>query len=318
MDQYLTKTDTLTRDCIDSLAALYPQKYRTLNTSHNGGVLIRRNLPEHKVRLIVSSGGGCYPLSAGYLSKELADASVNGNIRSAPSAYDIYETAKAIGRDKGSILIYNNFMGDYLNNDLACELLHLENIESRLCPCTDDCLSVPAGTPRHERTGLTGLLYLLKIGSVCVRKGLTLDETHRILLHANDRISSVTITFDFHQHAICLGNGFSGEPPVLTYPDRFHMSQAASTVYDLLTSDLLPQSGNKLSILVSRLEQTRCEEAYIFTNEIRKYASHLHQITDINIDYYTYLLNTHGFFVSMLCVDDILQPFWIEDSPITL
>lgn len=309
MDYYLTNTDNLTRDCMNSLAAVFPDKYQVLPDSYNGRVLLRKELHPERVNIIVSSGGGVYPLSAGYVNEGMADASVNGSIRAAPSAYDIYEAAKAIGSKDGYIFIYNNFMGDYLNNDLAVELLALEGIQSYLCPSTDDCLSAPSDAPRTERTGLTGLVYLLKIGAACAAKGLSLEETCKIVQHANQRISSVTVTLDFDKHQLCLGAGFSGEPPVITYDNRFTMKDAASVVYDLLTKDLQPKEGNKLHLLVSRLEQTRCEEAFILAKEIQDYAVSRHLISQMNVGYYTYLLNAHGFFVTILCEDEILSPY---------
>ena len=312
MDQYLTNLDTFTRDTMDSLAAVYPDRFQILPDSYNGRVLLQKDLHPERVNVIVSSGGGCYPLSAGYVSEGMADASVNGSIRAAPSAYDIYEAAKAIGSKDGYVLIYNNFMGDYLNNDLAVELLELEGIPSRLCPSTDDCLSAPADAPRTERTGLTGLVYLLKIASACARKGLSLDETHRIVQHANDRISSVTVTLDFEKRQLCLGAGFSGEPPVITYDDRFTMKDAAATVYDLLIKDLQPKASDKLHLLVTRLEQTRCEEPFILAKEMKDYAVSRHPFEKLNVGYYTYLLNAHGFFVTVLCEDEILSPYMGE------
>ena len=76
---------------------------------------------------------------------------------------------------RGCILIYNHFMGDYLNNDMAQELLALEGIPSIQVPCRDDCFSAP-GADRSERTGLTGILYMIRIASMCASSGMGLPE----------------------------------------------------------------------------------------------------------------------------------------------
>lgn len=309
MDHYLTNTDNLTRDCIEGLVAVFPDRYQTLSDSYNGRVLLQKELHPERVNVIVSGGGGVYPFSAGYVNQGMADASVNGSIRAAPSAYDIYEAAKAIGSKEGYLLIYNNFMGDYLNNDLAAEMLALEGIQSRLCACTDDCLSAPSAAPRTERTGLIGIVYLLKIASACAQKGLSLDETHKIVSYANQRISSVTVTLDFNAKTLSLGAGFSGEPPVFTYNDRFTMKDAAQTAYDLLVKDLQPSKDCKLHLIVSRMEQTRCEEAFIFAKEINQYASAHHPISHMSVGYFAYLMDTPGFFVTLLCEDETLSPY---------
>ncbi|MDO4632535.1 MAG: dihydroxyacetone kinase subunit DhaK [Eubacteriales bacterium] len=310
MDHYLGNTDTMVSEFIRSLSELYPGKYEMMDGASSGGVLLKKGMDTDRVNLIVSNGGGCHPLSTGYVSKGMADASVNGNIRSAPSAYDIYETARHIGSQKGYLLLYNNFMGDYLNNDLAAELLELEQIESRLCPCTDDCLSVPKDAPRSERTGLIGLLYLIKIGAACAEKGLSLDETYRIVAHANERISSVTVTLDFSKEEYYLGSGFSGEPPAITCTEQFDRKSIAASVYDLLVQDLQPQPEEELVLLVSRLDQTRCEEGILFASELCRYAADRHPITQADAGYLTYLLDSHGFFVSVMCIDKITAPYW--------
>lgn len=188
-------------------------------------------------------------------------------------------------------------------------MLALEGIPSRLCACTDDCLSAPSGSPRTERTGLIGIVYLLKIAAACAQKGLSLDETHRIVSYANQRISSVTVTLDFQSKSLCLGAGFSGEPPVFTYNDCFTMKDAAQTAYELLIKDLKPSKDCKLHLIVSRMEQTRCEEAFIFANEISKYASAHQPISEMSVGYFAYLMNTPGFFVTLLCEDETLSPY---------
>ena len=178
---YISDPNTSTRELVQVLASIYPDRFQVLSDSCNGRVLLRRTLRSDRVNVIVSCGGGCHPLSYGYLGEGMADACINGNQRCAPSAYDIYEAALKIGSSSGNLLIYNNYMGDYLNNDLAAELLSLEKIPCKLCPATDDCLSAPSDAPRIERGGLTGLLFLIRIAASCADAGLSLEETVRMV-----------------------------------------------------------------------------------------------------------------------------------------
>lgn len=306
---YISDPNTSTKELVRILASVYPDRFQIPSDSCNGRVLLRRTLCPDRVNVIVSSGGGCHPLSYGYLGEGMADACINGNQRCAPSAYDIYEAALKIGSLSGNLLIYNNYMGDYLNNDLAVELLSLENIPCRLCPATDDCLSAPPDVPRSERGGLIGMLYLIKIAASCAESGLSLEETARISRKANERMSTLAVTMDYDRELIHLGAGFSGEPPVSTHSDRFSMDGIADLSYDVLCKDLKPSAREKIYMMVSRMTLTHPEDAYILAGYIKQVAASRYPITRINAGFYTNLFHAQGFLITFLCADQELEQY---------
>lgn len=304
---YLSDPDTSTRELVQAMASGYPESFQLLPDSYNGRILLRRKLCPDRVNVIVSCGGGCHPLSFGYLGEGMADACINGNRRCAPSAYDIYEAALKIGSRAGNILIYNNYMGDYLNNDLAAELLSLENIPAVLCPATDDCLSAPPDAPRSERGGLIGLLYLIRIAASCAEAGLSLEETARITRKANERMSTLALTLDYGKELIHLGAGFSGEPPVSTHANCFSVQGAAELSWETLCRDLCPSSSEKIYMAVSRMTLTHPEDAYILTDRIRRLSGAEHPIARAETGFYTNLFHEQGFLVTFLCADRELE-----------
>ena len=307
----LADRDDLVRRCISSLSALESRGVYAPEGTFSGRILMRRGYSPDRPAVIASNGGGCYPLSAGYLGENMADASVNGNVRCAPSAYDIYEAARIMNCRRGCILIYNHFMGDYLNNDMAQELLALEGIPSIQVPCRDDCFSAP-GTCRSERTGLTGILYMIRIASMCASSGMELPEIQKVLDKAAGRLATVTMTLDHGNRKVMLGAGFSGEPPHVVRDDCFSPEASAALALDTLVRDLKPQSGEKLYLMVSRLVQTMPEDGLIFASELKRQASAVGPLGTVSAGCYTYLLNDHGFFVTMLCADETLQPYMGE------
>jgi dihydroxyacetone kinase len=262
------------------------------------------------VNLIVSSGGGGGPFSASFVAgPDLADAAINGNICTAPSAYDIYEAVKKINSSHGYLFLYNNFMGDWLNNDLALELIESEGYQGRMMAVRDDCLSVPADAPRSERTGSIGILFAVKIAAACARTGASLDEVASLMDHVNDRMSSLMLTFDFEKKLTMLGEGISGEPARLVYENRFTLEDAAQLAYDVLIDDLKPRSNEKLYVLINRTHSALYEDEFILAKELHSYAASRTPVHKMSVGYYDRMSDSYGFSVTVLCADERIQPF---------
>ncbi len=313
MSRFFADYDTLVRSFTGCLPQLYPDRFFVPEGTFNGRILLNPSATPDRVNVIVSNGGGCYPLSAGFVCRGMADASVSGNVVAAPSAYDIYEAARLLGGRKGYFLIYNNFMGDYLNNDMAQELLALDQIPVRQCPVCDDLLSAPAGSPRSERTGLSGIVLLARIASGAAAEGMDLDEIECLAAFAQTRMSTLTVTLNYEEQLLELGAGFSGEPPVQTLSDCFTIEGAARTALDLLTEDLKPRPDEELFFLVSRLEKTKDEDAFLLAAELKRQADVSYRTAKSRPGHFTSLLDAHGFFITMLCADDRLAGYLRDD-----
>lgn len=189
-----------------------PGKYERLPSEYGYGIF-RKNLPEKKVRVIINGGGGYGPMWAGFADDGLADAMVHGKFDSAPNAFVLYEMAKAIEDGAGVLFLTNHFMGDYLNNDMAIELLAHAGIEAKACYVSDDVLSY-VGEAKEKRGGLHGIGQICKIASEAAGKGLNLEEVWRLAEKANSRLRSVSI--NIRDGKVYYGEGFSGEPAVKT------------------------------------------------------------------------------------------------------
>lgn len=308
--QYLADLDSITKDCADGLALVYPELVQTLPGSFNGRVLMSQSYDPGRVNLIVSSGGGGGPFSNSFVaSPDLADAAINGNLFTAPSAYDIYEAVKKINSSHGYLFLYNNFMGDWLNNDLALELIETEGYKGHLVPICDDCLSVPSDAPRSERTGSIGLLYAVKIAAAAARSGASLEELAALMDHVNERMSSLMLTFDFEKKLTMLGEGISGEPARFVYENRFTLENAAQLSYDVLYDDLKPEKNEKFYILINRNHHARYEDSFILAKHLHNYAQKKTPIHKMNVGYYDRMSESYGFSVTMLCADERIEPF---------
>lgn len=187
-----------------------PGKYQRLSTKYGYGLYLNV-LTKNQVRIIVNGGGGYGPMWSGFADAELADAMVHGEFDSAPNAYVLYEMAKTIDCGCGVLFLTNNFMGDYLNNDMAIELLSKDGIKAEVCYATDDIFSCE-GEPRENRGGLHGIGQICKLAAAAARQGLELDAVKKIADKANSRLTSLSVNISDGQ--MRFGEGFSGEPAV--------------------------------------------------------------------------------------------------------
>ncbi|MDO4521705.1 MAG: dihydroxyacetone kinase subunit DhaK [Eubacteriales bacterium] len=308
---YLTNPDRLTKDCIDGMALIYPDRVQTLKSSYNGRALLHNPIHANRVNIITSAGGLGGPFAVGFpTGEDFCDVGINGGPCAAPSAYDIYEAAKYINSPHGYILIYNNFMGDGLNNDLALELLELEGYRGRLVPVHDDCLSVDANAPRDERTGLIGgSLLTTKIASAAAKEGQSLDEIASLLSHVGNRMSSLNVTYDFQNQTIMLGEGISGEKARIIHQNCFTLQDSVKLAYNYLYQDLKPCKDENLHLVVSRTFSTLYEDLFSFVKYFHQYASTVHPIKQTSAGHYLRMDISYGFSVTLLCADKSVENY---------
>ena len=307
MIENISNSQTISRDFSDAMATIYPDHVGCVPGSFNDRALVRLPLENDRVNLIVSAGGFGAPFPDAMVTCQgMADASVVGGKHAAPSAYDIYEAAKYIGSEKGYLLIYNNFMGDCLNNDLAKELMEIDGMKSSLIPYNDDCLSVDKTAPREERTGLLGQHFGVRIASLIAHEGADLETLTAILEKVRSRTASMNVSFDTEKRLVELGRGISGEPARIFYDEEFSLDYAAAKVYDYLVEDLSPREDETLFVLVNKPFITNHEDLYIFSHAMLKYADSRIPIRRISPGNYSRHYDYYGLGVSMLsCPNDL-------------
>lgn len=233
-------------EALQGIMLANPGKYTRLSSEYGYG-LYRNNLPDNQVRIIINGGGGYGPMWAGFADDGLADAMVHGKFDSAPNAFVLYEMAKAVDCGCGVLFLTNHFMGDYLNNDMALELLAHEGIAARLCCVSDDILSCE-GEGKEARGGLHGIGQVCKICASAADEGLGLDEVWRLAEKANSRLRSVSV--NVRENTVFFGEGFSGEPAVKMFPYQS-------------VSHMVREAG---SILLKEMEQWKAEVFYLSVN----------------------------------------------------
>lgn len=229
-----------------------------------GYALHRRNL-EPRVQVILDGGGGFGRMWPAMVCDGLADAVVHGELETAPNAYTLYEVAKKIDQDKGVLFLCNHFMGDYLNNDMAVELLGYEGYQAAACYVKDDILSA-LKEKQEERGGLIGILFLAKLLTGAAKSGYDLNKLAELAEKGKRHIGSVSICLNESTREIQYGKGFSGEPPKACKP-FVNVENMVSEALDLLLAEL-PGRGNHVHVILNRLRLMSYTESAVVLNAL--------------------------------------------------
>lgn len=285
----------------------YPERVYRLTGGKNAAVLASRAFSEDRTAIIISGGCASGPLFPGYVGEGMADAAVGGSPYGAPSAYELYETGKYMGRSKGVFLLYNNFAGDFLNNDMAQELLEMEDISCRSFAVTDDIASA-AGEPVSERSGRCGIALMIKLASACSLAGMSPDEILEMIRYANSRLATLSVKVDFEKHRVIYGNGFSGEPGI-RQEDHLSMERLAGEAADMILQELKPRSDEKLIVLVNRLQQTCYADGFIMGQLLHQHITRHFQISQLRVANFSNILDIYGFNFSFMCIDKKLDAY---------
>ena len=310
MDWFSDGREYYSGRCFEGMALACPDRWSVFDSQPACGTLIGREPPKDRVAVIVSGGGSNGPWPE-YVGPGLADAAVVGAPYTAPSAYAIYEVGKALDAGKGILLVYNNFMGDYLNNDMAAELLRLEGIDSRQIVCCDD-MGMAIGEPRENRGGRTAAPLLLRIAALASREGKSLSEVEALVRKAEARSTTLCVTVDPKTNRATYGRGFSDEPGFIVR-DGATVSSTAEEMIRFLAEDARPRPGEKAYLLVNRLRFTHYMDSYVMAARLYKELEKICPVLKMRVGAYNNILDAYGYTVTILCADGEIAPYLLPD-----
>ncbi len=296
--------ETALGEALEGMISAEPETYRRLDTKYGYG-MFRRDLPPDRVRIIVDGGGGYGPMWAGFARPGLADAAVHGEFNSAPNAYVLYEMAKAVDAGKGVLFLCNHFMGDYLNNDMALELLEREGIRAKACYISDDVCSC-IGEEKEARGGLHGIAQIAKLAWNCAARGDSLDQVFRLAQKGNDRLRSITMKVE-DQGQILVGPGFSGEPPKETVPFE-SADQLVSLALEKLLAELEPYGPKEVFLCINRLRRMCFTEGFVVLRAAVRYLRERGiGVCGSSVGTYFDVFNSNGCMISLLAADEEMK-----------
>ena len=291
----------------EAMALAFPERFRAMEGQAPSAVLMKRVPTPDRVQVIISGGGSNGPFIPGFVGEGLADCAVVGPPYAAPSAYALYEAGLALAREKGALLLYNNYMGDYLNNDMAAELLRLEGVQSEQVVCCDDMGSA-IGEPREMRSGRIGIAYMIRVAAGAARQGKPLGEVARLANKAGGRMATVCVTVEPEMNRVTYGRGFSDEPGFRTVENATVAGTAEETI-QLLYDDLKPRPGERVHLMVNRARFTSYSDSFVMAGLMHEALTRRCPVARMRVGGYMQVMDVYGYTVTLLCADDEIAPY---------
>lgn len=243
--------------------------------------IVRTEIPDGKVALLIGGGSGHEPIYHGLVGKNLADGAACGDIFAAPSPDIVFEATEAVNKGNGVLYLYGNYAGDVMNFDMGAELAEEEGIDVRTVLIWDDCCSAPPDR-KKDRRGIAGLVPIVKLAGAASQTAKSLDELEASAKKAVLQTRSVGVsmspgsipatgkpTFNIDENLIGLGMGIHGEPGVKEIP-MTTADELTPMMLDLIFKDYEEDSevealkaGDEIVLLVNSLGSTTMMECLI-------------------------------------------------------
>ena len=279
-----------------------PDAYELVDDEFGLGLMLKER-PLKKVGVIASGGGGLGRLFPAVVHEDLADGVSIGNMDTSPNYFSIYNLAKKVDTGKGVILLTNNYSGDVMNNEMAAEMLEADGISATVCAVTDNFFSA---AEKKERSGLSGILTLIKIAQAAAKKGSNLKEVTAVTEHANDQLTSFTV-MAADDGTLMYGKGLADEPAKVT--SAFHGEQGlVKEISDFALEQLGTSASHKICIELNTMLYTSYIEGNILLNGIVDYfKANGYDTVIANVGSYYDMFNYPGLILTVLSVDETLK-----------
>jgi dihydroxyacetone kinase-like protein len=284
--------------------------------------LVRTQLTDPKVALLIGGGSGHEPLFAGFIGENLADAVACGNTFAAPTPDVILAATRAADQGKGVLYVYGNYAGDNLNFDMASELAAAEGFQTRTVRVWDDVASAPPER-MQERRGIAGDLFVIKVAGAVSASGADLDETFRVTAKARDGTRSMGValgpgsipetgepTFELPPDEMEIGMGLHGERGV----SRGKLLEADPLIEQMvnrIVADLPYERGDEVCVLINDLGSTTMMELLIASRKAHRLLRGIGlQVHDTIIGSFCTCQEMAGLSITLMKLDDELKRYY--------
>ena len=217
----------------------------------------------------------------GYVGDGMLDGCAIGNVFASPSASKMADMIKACDRGNGVLCLYGNYGGDNMNFDMACEMVEMDDVETRTVRVKDDVASSPKET-KEKRRGVAGMVYAFKVAGAAAAQMKNLDEVAGVAQKALDHIRTMGValtpcivpqvgepTFSIADDEIEIGMGIHGEKGI-EVRKMMTADEVADILVERITADMPLVSGDEVSVMVNGLGATPLEEQLIVYGRVHK------------------------------------------------
>lgn len=306
-------------ELLEGMVEAYHGKIQPLSSVQ---ALVKTDIPEGKVALLIGGGSGHEPLFHGFIGDNMADGAACGNIFAAPTPDVIFEVTQALSQGKGVLYLYGNYAGDNMNFDIAAEMAEDEDIEVKTVRVWDDVASAPP-EQADERRGIAGDLFMIKIAGGAAATLDNLDDVYRVAVKARDNLRSMGVavaagvipetgepTFELPDDEIEIGMGLHGEPGV-SRQKLLPADPLVEQMMDKILVDLPFQSGDEVALLINDLGSTTMMELLIVNRKVRQILRGKNiTVYDTVVGSYCTCQEMAGFSITLLKLDEELKKYY--------
>ena len=271
------------------------------------------------VSIVQGSGSGHEPAHVCAVGPGMLSAACQGPVFAAPPVDACYETIKAVATDAGVLVLVNNYQGDRMAWDMACELAEAEGILVKQFIINDD-VAVQDSLYTVGRRGVAGNFFVIKACGAAAEAGASLDEVIAVAEKVNNNVRTMgvgltscippakgDVIFDIGDDEMEVGVGIHGEPGRSREKIR-PADSITETLFDAVQSDLPYNSGDRVALMINGLGGTPPAELYVVYNKAHQLAEAKGLVIARNyVGEYCTALDMVGCSLTMLKLDGELE-----------
>ncbi len=281
----------------------------------------RKNVDAGKVAIVQGSGSGHEPAHVMAVGPGMLTAACQGPVFAAPPVDACLETIKSVATDAGVLVLVNNYQGDRMAWDMACELAEVEGITVKQFIINDD-VAVQDSLYTVGRRGVAGNFFVMKACGAAAEAGASLDEVLAVADKVNSQVRSMGVAltscippakgtpiFELGDDEIEVGVGIHGEPG----RERAKITNAdaiTETLFEAVASDLPFGQGDRVALMVNGLGGTPPAELYVLYAKAAELAEAKGMTVAKNyVGEYCTALEMAGASITLLKLDDELEGY---------
>jgi dihydroxyacetone kinase-like protein len=238
----------------------------------------RKNVDASKVAIVQGSGSGHEPAHVMAVGPGMLTAACQGPVFAAPPVDACYETIKSVATDAGVLVLVNNYQGDRMAWDMACEMAEAEGIRLKQFIINDD-VAVQDSLYTVGRRGVAGNFFVMKACGALAETGADLDAVYAVAEKVNNNVRTMGLAltscippakgdpiFDIGDDEMEVGVGIHGEPG----RERTKIKPAdeiTELLFEAVANDLPYSSGDRVALMINGLGGTPPAELYVLYNK---------------------------------------------------
>lgn len=280
MKKLINKPEIFVKETMEGIIYAYGDKVKLLDGDER---ILLTNYPveKGKVGIVTAGGSGHLPVFLGYVGQGMLDGCAVGNVFASPSAKKMADMIRACDYGSGVLCLYGNYGGDNMNFDMACQMVEMDDVETKTVRVKDDVASSPSET-KEKRRGVAGMVYAFKVAGAAAERMMSLDEVAGVAQKALDNIRTMGValspcivpqvgepTFQIEDDEIEIGMGIHGEKGI-EVRKMMTADEVAETLVGRITEDMPLSQGDEVSVLVNGLGATPLEEQLIVYRRVHE------------------------------------------------